>query len=263
MISALGLRHSYDGGVTPVLDGVDLTPRPGTITGLVGPNGAGKSTLLTAMAKLLTPDAGRILIDDRDLAALRPAELAKKLAVLRQDSHLTARLTVVDLIRFGRFPHSGGRLLDHDHAVVDACLARVQLGELRDRYLDELSGGQRQRAFIAMALAQQTSHLLLDEPLNNLDMEHARTTMALLREVAVEEARTIVVVLHDINVAAAFCDEIVGMRDGRIVVAGPPSEVVTTEQLERVFGVAIPVTSVGGQPVALHWLSHEQAGVNA
>lgn len=258
MITTRDLRHSYDGGVSFVLDGVDLVLRPGRITGLVGPNGAGKSTLLSALARLLTPDSGHLLLDSDDLATLPPRDLARRLGVLRQESRIPARLTVVDLVRFGRFPHSGGRLDATDHAVVARCLEQGQLTDLRDRYLDELSGGQRQRAFIAMVLAQQTPHLLLDEPLNNLDMEHARTTMAQLRRMAVDEDKTVVVVLHDINVAGAFCDEIVGMRDGRVVVQGPPSEVLTTQRLADVFAVPIPVVEVQGRPVALHW-AHDLA----
>lgn len=248
-----GVSHSYDSGVTRVLDEVVLQLAHGRVTGLIGPNGAGKSTLLSAMSRLLAPDSGQVLLDDLDLATTPAREVAKRLAVLRQDSRVTARLTVVDLIRFGRFPYSRGRLTAHDHEVVHECLVHVGMVDLRDRYLDELSGGQRQRAFIAMVLAQETEYVLLDEPLNNLDMGHAAATMTLLRRAADELGRTVVLVVHDVNVAASCCDVIVGMRAGRIVAQGSPREVVSRDGLLEVFGLDIPVHEIGGQPVALHW----------
>lgn len=249
------LTHSYAKGTSLVLDDVSLELARGCVTGLIGPNGAGKSTLLSAMARLLVPDSGQVLLDGLDVAKAAPKDVARRLAVLRQDARVTARLTVVDLIRFGRFPHSGGRLTSADHAVVERCLAHVDLLDLRDRYLDELSGGQRQRAFIAMVLAQETEYILLDEPLNNLDMEHAAATMHLLRRAADALDRTVVVVLHDVNIAAASCDVIVGMREGRIVAQGTPAEVVSRQGLHQVFRRDIPVHVIDGRPVALHWLA--------
>lgn len=249
---AVDLHHEYTAGA-PVLDTVSLDLDKGRVTGLIGPNGAGKSTLLSAMARLLTPQSGQVLLDGLDIATAPPREVAKRLAVLRQDARVTSRLSVVDLVRFGRFPHSRGRLTARDHEVVEAYLTHVGLGALRDRYLDELSGGQRQRAFVAMVLAQETEIVLLDEPLNNLDMEHAATTMQLLRHACDDLGRTVVVVLHDVNVAAAFCDTIVGMREGRIVAHGPAHSVITAEGLREVFGLQIPVHEIGGRPVALHW----------
>jgi iron complex transport system ATP-binding protein len=253
VIRAQGLRHSYDKGSTLVLDEVSVELTRGCVTGLIGPNGAGKSTLLSAMARLLVPDSGQVLLDDLDVLQAPAKEVARRLAVLRQDARVTARLTVVDLVRFGRFPYSQGRLTARDHEVVQECLDQVGMDRFRDRYLDELSGGQRQRAFVAMVLAQETEFVLLDEPLNNLDMEHAGATMQLLRRAADEMGRTVIVVLHDVNVAAAFCDVIVGMRDGRVVAHGPAHDVVSAEGLRRVFGLDIPVHLIDGRPVALHW----------
>ena len=253
MIRAQGLRHSYDKGASLVLDDVSLVLARGCVTGLIGPNGAGKSTLLSAMARLLVPDSGQVMLDGLDVLRAPAKEVATRLAVLLQDARVTARLTVVDLVRFGRFPYSQGRLTDRDHEVVRECLDHVGLERFRDRHLDELSGGQRQRAFVAMVLAQETEFVLLDEPLNNLDMEHAGATMRLLRRAADELGRTVIVVLHDVNVAAAACDVIVGMRDGRVVAHGPSREVVSSAGLRKVFGLDIPVIDVDGLPVALHW----------
>lgn len=253
-----GLAHSYDGGRTRVLDEVGLELRRGAVTGLIGANGAGKSTLLSAMARLLVPDSGQVLLDGLDISTLPPREVATRLAVLRQDARVTARLTVIDLVRFGRFPHSKGRLTPRDHQVVAECLSHTGLEPFRDRYLDELSGGQRQRAFIAMVLAQETEYVLLDEPLNNLDMEHAAATMRLLRLAADDLGRTVVLVLHDVNVAAATCDVIVGMRDGAIVAQGTSREVVSEAGLRKVFGFEIPVREIDGMPVALHWIGSQR-----
>lgn len=257
MIRALELTHSYDKGATLVLDDVSLELTRGCVTGLIGPNGAGKSTLLSAMARLLLPDSGQVLLDDVDVLHAPAKVVATRLAVLRQDARVTARLTVADLVRFGRFPYSRGRLGTEDHTIVRDCLDQVGLGPFRDRYLDELSGGQRQRAFIAMVLAQQTDFVLLDEPLNNLDMGHAGATMRLLRRAADELGRSVIVVLHDVNIAAAFCDVIVGMRDGRVVATGTADAVVSAAGLREVFGLDIPVHILAGRPVALHWASSE------
>lgn len=253
MISTHSLTHSYGKSSALVLDGVCLELVPSGVTGLIGPNGAGKSTLLSAMARLLTPNSGQVLLDGTDLFRAPASEVAKRIAVLRQDARVTARLTVIDLVRFGRFPHSKGRLTAHDHSVVQECLDHVGMEALRDRYLDELSGGQRQRAFIAMVLAQETEFVLLDEPLNNLDMEHASTTMRLLRRAADDMGRTVVIVLHDVNVAASFCDVIVGMRGGAVVAQGPARQVVSTQGLREIFELEIPVHEIDGRPVAVHW----------
>lgn len=254
MISVQNVTHRYGDGVPPVLDGVCVDLPEGEVTALVGANGAGKSTLLSVMARLLVPTSGTVLLDGTDVTAAPARDVARQIAVLRQENPLIARLTVTDLVGFGRFPHSGGRLTEQDHHVVADCLEYLQLTELQDRYLDELSGGQRQRAFIAMVLAQETHYVLLDEPLNNLDMRHSANMMAFLRRICDELGRTVVLVLHDINVAASYCDRIVGMRDGAVVVNGPPSDVMQPSVLDAVFGASIAVHDVAGQRVALHWV---------
>jgi iron complex transport system ATP-binding protein len=186
--------------------------------------------------------------------------VARRLAVLRQENRIAARLTVVDLVRFGRFPYSKGRLSQECHRIVEESLDYLELGELRDRYLDQLSGGQRQRAYIAMVLAQDTDYILLDEPLNNLDMKHASAMMTLLRRAADDLGKTIVLVLHDINFASCFSDNIVAMRDGRVVVQGPPRQIMQREVLREIFDMDIHVQDLQGVRLGIFWTSGAPVG---
>jgi iron complex transport system ATP-binding protein len=204
------------------------------------------------MARLLPVQAGRVLVDGLDVSATPSRELARKLAILRQDPAIATRLTVRDLVGFGRYPHSLGRPGPEDERVVAAALERFELAPLAGRFLDELSGGQRQRAMVAMTFAQATDYILLDEPLNNLDMVFARSLMREPRALADEAGRTIVVVLHEINYAAAWADHIVALRDGQVVVAGAPEAIVSAAGLRAAFGAEVEVAVVGGRLVALH-----------
>ena len=225
----------------------------GSLTAIVGPNGAGKSTLLSIMSRLMVPDSGRVLVDGADVRRTPGDVLARRLSVLRQDNGLTARLTVADLVAFGRYPHSKGRLTAADREPIERALGFLNLDPFRDRFLDELSGGQRQRAFVAMVLAQDTGIVLLDEPLNNLDMKHAVAMMALLRRAADELGKTVIVVLHDINFASSYCDRIVALRDGRVVRDGPPEAVVTPQSLKAIYDLDMRVVSHEGRPLCLFW----------
>ncbi len=247
MIQIRSLTKTY--GDATVVDSVDLDLPRGGLTCLVGPNGAGKSTLLGMMARLLEPDGGSVTLDGLDVHQAPSVEVARRLAILRQDTHLAVRLSVRELVTFGRYPHTKGRLTPQDVAAVDQALGWMELGDLQTRMVDELSGGQRQRVLVAMALAQGTDYVLLDEPLNNLDLAHSASMMRLLRGVATELCRTVITVVHDINAAAAFADRIVAMRDGLVVADGPPSRVLTTAALYRVFDVALPIETVGGVPL--------------
>ncbi len=252
MIEIDGVSHGY--GATPVLRDLSLRLPKGGVTALIGPNGAGKSTLLSLMARLLPLQAGRISFDGLDVAATPSRALALKLAVLRQETVLGTRLTVRDLVAFGRYPHCHGRPGEEDRRAVTAALAAFELDGLADRFLDELSGGQRQRAFVAMTFAQATDYLLLDEPLNNLDITFARALMRRLRHLADDHGRTVVVVLHDINYAAAWADRIVALKDGALVASGAPEEVFRPEVLAAIYGVPIGITRHGGRLAALyHW----------
>jgi iron complex transport system ATP-binding protein len=237
-------------GGAPVLHDIDATIAPGRVTALVGPNGAGKSTLLAVIGQLLKASAGSVTLDGADLSDMPPPERARRLAILRQNTTITPRLTVADLVGFGRYPHSGGRLDDADLRIVDACLAELDLSALAGRHLDTISGGQRQRALIAMTLAQTPRALLLDEPLNNLDLGHVRRVM----EVARTRARAgvaVVVVLHDLSVAARFADALIALKAGRVFAAGRPDEVVTGPTLSALYDTPIDVHEVAGSRVVL------------
>jgi iron complex transport system ATP-binding protein len=251
VIGVKGLRKSY--GHSVVVDDVDLEIPAGGVTSIIGPNGAGKSTLLGIVSRLLDPDAGVVTVDGLDVATTRGDEIAKRLAVLRQDNHLAVRLTVRDLVRFGRYPWSKGRPTAADAELVERAIGWVELDGLADRFLDEMSGGQRQRAFVAMALCQDTDYVLLDEPLNNLDMRHAVSMMRRLRRAADELGRTVVLVLHDINFASCWSDRIVAMRDGAVVHQGTPDEIMREEVLRDIYGMDIPVQEVGGHRIGVYF----------
>lgn len=250
MIDINGVSLSLGG--SPILDNITLRLPKGGVTALVGPNGAGKSSLLSLVARLRPLQSGSISVDGLPVDRTPSRELARVMAILRQDTGPPARLRVAELVGFGRFPHHQGRLTAEDRDIVQACLERFDLTALAGRFLDTLSGGQRQRAWVAMVFCQGTDYVLLDEPLNNLDMFHARKLMRTLRQVAIEDGKTVVIVLHDINHAAAYADRIVALKDGRIVAAGPTAEVVTSQTLEQVFGFPMQVIEVGGRPVVLH-----------
>ncbi|RUP85587.1 Ferric enterobactin ABC transporter, ATP-binding protein FepC [Mycobacteroides abscessus subsp. abscessus] len=226
---------------------------PSGLTALVGPNGAGKSTLLTMMGRLLEADSGTITIDGHDMAAMPSREVSTMLAILRQENHFVTRLTVRQLVAFGRFPYSRGRLTEKDERIVSEAIDFVNLTPLENRFLDELSGGQRQRAYVAMVLAQDTEYLLLDEPLNNLDMQHSVQMMKQLRRAADELGRTIVIVVHDINFAAHYADHIIAMNDGKVTVQGSPTEIVCGETLSRVFKTDVDVVDGPRGPLAVYF----------
>ncbi|SDN50669.1 iron complex transport system ATP-binding protein [Lutimaribacter pacificus] len=245
MIRVQDLSKHY--GAKPVLD-IDALDLPkGGVAAIIGPNGAGKSTLLSLISRLDTPSAGSVLLDGDDIRSLKSDALARRLAVLRQDNALTARLTVRDLVAFGRYPYSRGRLTATDQAKVDEALGLVGLDGFEDRFLDELSGGQRQRAFIALVLAQDTDYALFDEPLNSLDINHAVAVMRLLRRAADELGKTVVVVLHDLNFAARHADHVIAMQAGRVVHTGTVPEVIRAELLKPLYGMDINVSTIDGR----------------
>ncbi|WP_027014918.1 iron ABC transporter ATP-binding protein [Comamonas composti] len=245
MIETRGVVKRH--GSTTVLHSVDTQIPAGKFTAIIGPNGAGKSTLLSMISRLAPISAGQVLINGLDVATTASDALAKVMAILRQENQASLRLTVRDLVSFGRFPHSKGRMTPEDTRHVDQALDFLQLDELAERYLDELSGGQRQRAYIAMVLCQDTPYILLDEPLNNLDMAHAVRMMQLLRRLVRERGKTVVVVLHDINFASCYVDHIIAMKQGHVVREGTPLEVVRDEVLTRLYGIPVSVHEIKGQ----------------
>jgi len=252
MITLHSVSKRY--GRTVVVDDVTLQLSPGGVTAIVGANGAGKSTMLSMVARLLEVDGGTIRVGGLDVTTTDSRELARRLAILRQSNDLQSRLTVADLVAFGRYPHSGGRLTARDRELIDQAIAWMDLGDLRDRFLDEMSGGQRQRAFVAMVLAQDTEYLLLDEPPNNLDVAHAHGMLKTLRRAADELGKTVVIVVHDINYASCWADQIVAMKDGRVRAVGSPSEIVQRALLREVFDLDIEAATFGGHPIAHFYL---------
>ncbi|MFC4556510.1 ABC transporter ATP-binding protein [Georgenia faecalis] len=251
MITLSKVRKDYSDEVT--IGPVDLEIPACGVTALIGPNGAGKSTLLTMIGRLLGIDEGVIEVAGYDVSSTKSGDLAKVLSILRQENHFITRLTVRQLVGFGRFPHSKGRLTKDDEAIISEAIDFLQLRELEHRYLDELSGGQRQRAYVAMVLSQATEYVLLDEPLNNLDMKHSVEMMKHLRRAAAELGRTIVIVLHDINFAGHYADHICAVKDGRVVEFGPPAEIMTDEVLTRVFDTPVTVVPGPNGPLACYY----------
>ena len=214
------------------------------VTALVGPNGAGKSTLLTMIGRLLKMDEGTITVGGMDVSSAKSADLATVLSILRQENHFITRLTVRQLVAFGRFPYNKGRTTVADEEIIDRYIRFFELEELEDRYLDELSGGQRHRAYVAMVLTQETEYVLLDEPLNNLDIAHSVQMMRMLRRAADEFGRTIVVVLHDLNFAAQYADCICAVKNGQVFAQGSVDEVMVDSTLSELFGT--PITVIDG-----------------
>jgi len=251
MIVTEGVTKSY--GEACVVDGVSISLPARGITSIIGPNGAGKSTFLSMISRLLSMDKGTVSVDGLDITKTPSDVLARRLSILRQDNHMTARLTVRDLVSFGRYPYSKGRLTADDRQRVDDAISYLNLGALSERFLDELSGGQRQRAFVAMVLCQDTDYVLLDEPLNNLDMKHAVGMMQLLRRATGELGKTVALVLHDINFASVYSDHIVCMKEGRVTHQGTPAEVITPAIMRDVYEIDVKVHLIGGQLISVYY----------
>lgn len=242
---------SYEVGTARILQDVSVNLPKGGMTALIGPNGAGKSTLLSHVARLLPIQTGQITVDDLEVGNCDSSALARRLAILPQQVHFATRLTVRDMVAFGRYPHSQGRLRPEDHAKVEDALHAFELEPLQDRFLDTLSGGQRHKAHVAMTYAQDTDYLLLDEPLNNLDISAARALMALLRTLADNSGKTIVIVVHDINFAAQYADHLVVMKQGQIAREGKPADLITEPLLAEVFDTDAQVAMFEGKPFVM------------
>ncbi|WP_130873960.1 ABC transporter ATP-binding protein [[Pseudopropionibacterium] massiliense] len=238
---------------TTTIGPLELEIPEGGITALVGPNGAGKSTLLTMIGRLLGMDAGTIEVAGMNVTTTKSRDLSKVLSVLRQENHFVTRLTVRQLVGFGRFPYSRGRLTVEDIEIVEQAISFLRLEEIADRFIDELSGGQRQRAYVAMVLAQDTRYVLLDEPLNNLDMAHSVQMMQHMHRAAKDLGRTIVIVLHDINFAATYADTIIAMKNGQVAASGSPKELFREEILTDIFETPVKIIPGPRGPVAAYF----------
>ncbi|MGG1118811.1 ABC transporter ATP-binding protein [Bacillus licheniformis] len=240
-------------GEQTVVHPTTLTIQKGMITSFIGPNGAGKSTLLSIISRLIDMDAGKVLIDGKEISAYKSNDLAKKISILKQSNQINIRLTVRELVSFGRFPYSQGRLSKEDWAYVDEAIDYMKLRDIEHKHLDQLSGGQCQRAFIAMVIAQDTDYILLDEPLNNLDMKHSVEIMKLLRDLVESRGKTIVIVIHDINFASVYSDRIAALKNGRIVKEGPAEDIIQTPVLKDIYDMDIPIQQIGDQKICVYF----------
>ncbi|RKS87643.1 iron complex transport system ATP-binding protein [Orbus hercynius] len=244
------VKHYHD---VVILDKITTTIAKGGITSIIGPNGAGKSTLLSIIGRLLFADSGTVSVNGLDVVTTKSAKLAKCLSILRQENQFNSRLTVQELVGFGRYPYSKGRLTVQDQEKITQSLSFLNLLDLRHRFLDELSGGQRQRAYVAMVLCQDTEYVLLDEPLNNLDMKHAVAMMKQLRKAADELNKTIILVIHDINFASVYSDNIIAMKNGTLCYQGTPQELMKAEILEDIFDTPLTIKQIDDQLIAMYY----------
>jgi iron complex transport system ATP-binding protein len=260
-LRATGLRLAYDDRV--VVSDLDLLVPPGRISAIVGANACGKSTLLRALARLLSPRAGTVTLDGRSVHGMPTREVARELGILPQAPTAPDGLTVIDLVTRGRSPHQSWwrQWSPADEAAVLSALRATELVDLADRPVDELSGGQRQRAWIAMAVAQETPILLLDEPTTFLDLAHQIDVLDLVVDLNRRENRTVVMVLHDLNQACRYADHVIAMKSGSIVAQGAPAEVITPATVAEVFDVRCQVTTdpVSGTPMIIPTGRHHSA----
>ena len=240
-------------GSKTVVDEVSFQVPKGKVLSLIGPNGAGKSTVMGMISRLVARDAGIIHFEDKDLNKWKSKELAKKLAILTQHNNVQLKLTVRELVSFGRFPYSGSHLTKEDKEIVDKAIAYMELESIEDRFIDELSGGQRQRAYIAMVIAQDTDYILFDEPTNNLDIYHASNLMRMVRRLCDELGKTVILVLHEINYASFYSDYVCALADGKIAKFGTVEEVINKETLSEIYRVDFEIIHVDGKPLSVYY----------
>ena len=245
------LKKSYDG--KDVVQSVSFEIPKGKVLSFIGPNGAGKSTVMGMISRLIGKDSGSIVFEDKDLSKWKSKELSKKLAILTQHNNVQMKLTVRELVAFGRFPYSGNKLTKEDQTKIDQAIAYMELESVEDRFIDELSGGQRQRAYIAMVIAQDTDYVLLDEPTNNLDIYHASNMMRIVRRLCDELGKTVILVLHEINYAAFYSDYICAFVNGKIAKFGTVDEVINKETLSEIYKVDFRMIHVDGKPLSVYY----------
>ncbi len=251
MIEIKQVSQAY--GTQDILKNVSIKIKEKRITALVGANGAGKTTLLNVAANLIPAKCGQVFLDGRDIRKMENIEIAKKIAILKQTQHMSMRITIQELVAFGRYPHSKGRLKPEDEEKVREAIRYMDLQDIAGKFIDELSGGQRQRAYIAMILAQDTKYIFLDEPLNNLDIKYSVEMMTILHNLVQELGKTVIIVLHDINFAAAFADEIVAMKDGTIIREGAAQSMIDEDTLREVFDHKFHIINVGERKVCVYF----------
>ncbi len=245
------LIKNYDGKT--VVNSVSFEIPKGKVLSLIGPNGAGKSTVMGMISRLIAKDSGVIDFENKDLSKWNSKELAKKLSILTQHNNIQMKLTVRELVAFGRFPYSGNHLTVKDNEMINKAIAYMELQGFEDCFIDELSGGQRQRAYIAMVIAQDTEYVLLDEPTNNLDIYHASNMMRIVRRLCDELGKTVILVLHEINYASFYSDYICALVDGKIAKFGTVDEVINKETLSEIYKVDFEIIHIDGKPLSVYY----------
>lgn len=255
VLTGEGISVAYHQNI--VIPAMDVQIPGGNMTSIIGPNGCGKSTLLKALSRMTPVREGHVFLDGSQIAKMSTVEVAKKMAILPQGPQAPGGLTVKELVSYGRYPHQRGfgRLKKEDHEAVDWALSITDMEELAGRDMDALSGGQRQRAWIAMALAQDTPLILLDEPTTYLDMTHQLEVLELLEDLNKKQKKTIAIVLHDLNLAARFSDWMIAMRSGRVLYKGTPEEIMTKKTLADVFSLDASISRDPwtGKPICLSY----------
>ena len=251
MIRVSNILKKYSDKV--ILENINLELPKNKITAFIGSNGAGKSTLISIISRTLAKDSGEVFIDEKELKNWNTTELSKRLSILKQSNHLNIKLTVRELINFGRFPHSKGKLTKEDVKKVDEAIEYMDLSDLENRYIDELSGGQRQMAYIAMIIAQDTDYIFLDEPLNNLDMKHSVQIMKILRNLIDEHGKTIMIVIHDINFVSCYSDYIVALKNGKIIKQGNTEDIIQSKVLNTIYGMDMCIHEIDQRKFCLYY----------
>lgn len=236
-----------------ILDDISFQIPDKKLVAIIGSNGSGKSTLLSIMSRILKQNSGEVLLHQKSLNLWNENDLAKQISFLQQSNALHVKLSVNELVSFGRFPHSQGKLKNEDKQMIQNALEYANIRHLRHRYLDELSGGQRQMAYIAMIIAQNTPYIFLDEPLNNLDMKHSRQIMKILKELTITQNKTIVVVIHDINFVSVYADFIIALKDQKIAFFGDKNDGIDDKILNNIFDMDMQVKEVENKKVCIYY----------
>lgn len=245
------LRKSYDGNL--ILDDVSFEIPKGKITSFIGPNGAGKSTVMNLISRLISRDSGNIFFKDKDIKDWKSKELSKNIAILTQTNNINMKLTVRELVTFGRFPYSGSRTTKEDYEIIDNAIEYMELTDMKDMFIDELSGGQRQRAYIAMIIAQDTEYILLDEPTNNLDIYHSTNMMKIASRLCRELGKTVIMVLHDINYASFYSDYICAFNEGKIELFSTAKDVINKELLSELYKTDLEIVDFKNKNLCIYY----------
>lgn len=251
MIEVKNLIKKY--GDNTVVDNVSLNIEKGKMISLIGPNGAGKSTVLSMITRLMDIDSGEVIIDGVELSKWDNRDLSKRISILKQANDIDLRLTIRELVEFGRFPYTQGNLNEEDNKFINDAIKYMQLEDIQNKYLDELSGGQKQRAYIAMVIAQNTEYIFLDEPLNNLDMKHCVQMMKVIRSLVDDLGKTVVTVLHDINFASCYSDQIIALKDGAIYKEGDTLDIINREVLEDLYKTNFKIECVCDKRICVYF----------